>query len=112
MKKVECIIRPIKLAEVQKALTGAGVLGITVTDVTGSGRQKGFTEQYRVSEVTVNLLPKVKLEVVVNDEDVEKIVDIIVRTTQTGEIGDGKIFVIPVDEVVRIRTYERGSTAI
>lgn len=112
MKKVECIIRPTKLVEVQKALTGAGILGITVTDVTGCGRQKGFTEQYRVSEVTVNLLPKVKLEIVVKDEDVPKVVNIIVSSARTGEIGDGKVFVLPVEEVVRIRTGQKGKTAI
>lgn len=108
MKKIEAIIRHIKLEEVKKALDEVGVLGMTVTEVRGFGRQKGYTESYRGAKLTINLLPKLKLEIVVKDEDVEKVLETIVKVARTGEIGDGKIFVLPVDEAVRIRTGERG----
>jgi nitrogen regulatory protein P-II 1 len=108
LKKIEAIIRHIKLEEVKKALDEVGVLGMTVTEVRGFGRQKGYTESYRGAKLTINLLPKLKLEIVVKDEDVEKVLETIVKVARTGEIGDGKIFVLPVDEAVRIRTGERG----
>ncbi|MFQ5976295.1 MAG: P-II family nitrogen regulator [Candidatus Hydrothermarchaeales archaeon] len=112
MKKIECMVRPSMAGNVRKALTAGGILGMTVTDVTGAGRQKGFTEKYRVSEVTINLLPKVKFEVVVKDEDVQKAVDIILEAARTGEIGDGKIFVSTVEETYRIRTGEKDEEAL
>ena len=112
MKKIEAIIKPFKLDDVKEALTAIGVIGMTVTEVRGFGRQKGHTELYRGSEYTVDFLPKVKLEVVVEDGLAERVVEAIAQTAQTGRIGDGKIFVSTVDEVLRIRTGERGSDAI
>ncbi len=112
MKKIECIVRPSMSDKVRKALTAGGILGMTVTEVTGAGRQKGFTEKYRGSEVTINLLPKVKFEMVVKDENVPKVVDTILEAAKTGEIGDGKIFVSFVDEAYRIRTGEKGEEAV
>ncbi|NLT71858.1 MAG: P-II family nitrogen regulator [Verrucomicrobiaceae bacterium] len=112
MKKIEAIIKPFKLEEVKEALTESGVHGMTVSEVKGFGRQKGHTEIYRGSEYTVDFLPKVKLEIVVEDNDVAKIVDTIVKAASTNKIGDGKVFVSPIEEAVRIRTGERGDDAI
>jgi nitrogen regulatory protein P-II 1 len=112
MKLIIAIIKPFKLEEVKEALAAAGIEGMTVTEVKGFGRQKGHTEIYRGSEYTVDFLPKVKLEVAVGDETAGKAVDTIVKAAKTGKIGDGKVFVIPLDEVVRIRTDERGESAV
>jgi nitrogen regulatory protein P-II 1 len=112
LKKVEAIIRPFKLDEVKIALVNAGVVGMTVSEVRGFGRQKGQTERYRGSEYTVEFLQKLKIEIVVEDEQVDMVVDKIVNAARTGEIGDGKIFVSPVDNVIRIRTGEKNVEAI
>lgn len=112
MKKVEAIIKPFKLDEVRENLSELGVQGITVTEVRGFGRQKGHTEVYRGAEYIVDFLPKIKIEVVTTDEMAWKVVDTIARSARSGKIGDGKIFVIPVEEVVRIRTGEKGEEAI
>ena len=112
MKLIIAIIKPFKLEEVKEALAAAGIEGMTVTEVKGFGRQKGHTEIYRGSEYTVDFLPKVKLEVAVGDDTAGKAVDTIVKAAKTGKIGDGKVFVLPLDEVVRIRTDERGESAV
>jgi len=112
MKKVEAIIKPFKLDEVKEGLSSIGVQGLTVSEVKGFGRQKGHTELYRGAEYVVDFLPKVKLEIIVRDEQVNDVVESIEKTAKTGRIGDGKIFVTPVDEVVRIRTGERGGSAV
>ncbi|MEB3828345.1 P-II family nitrogen regulator [Phormidium sp. CCY1219] len=112
MKKVEAIIRPFKLDEVKIALVNAGVVGMTVSEVRGFGRQKGQTERYRGSEYTVEFLQKLKVEIVIDDDMVDMVVDKIVSASRTGEIGDGKIFIAPVEEIVRIRTGERNREAI
>jgi nitrogen regulatory protein P-II 1 len=112
MKKIEAIIKPFKLDEVKEALADVGVLGLTVTEVKGFGRQKGHTELYRGAEYVVDFLPKVKIEIVLSDEMVAKALEAIERAAKTGRIGDGKIFVSSVDEVVRIRTGERGEPAL
>ena len=112
MKKVEAVIKPFKLDEVKDALNAIGVQGITVTEVKGLGRQKGHTELYSGAEYVVDFLPKVKIEIIVTDTLVAKIIDTIETAAKTGRIGDGKIFVTPVEEVIRIRTGERGETAI
>ena len=112
MKRIEAIIRPIRFEAVKDALNDIGVYGMTITDVRGFGRQQGHTEKYRGSAYTLNLLPKIKLEVVVPDERVEEVVSAIIEAAQTGEIGDGKIFITDVAEVVRIRTGERGEAAL
>ncbi len=112
MKKVEAIIKPFKLDEVKQALTEVGATGLTVTEVKGFGRQKGHTETYRGAEYQVEFLPKVKVEVVVADALVARVVDAILRAAKTNRIGDGKIFVLPVEEAVRIRTAERGDEAL
>ena len=112
MKKIECIIKPFKLEDVKDALSEIGIQGMTATEVKGFGRQKGHTELYRGSEYTVDFLPKVKLEIIVRDEDVDKVVEAIMQAARTGRIGDGKIFVTPVDKVVRIRTGELDAQAI
>jgi nitrogen regulatory protein P-II 1 len=112
MKKVEAIIKPFKLDEVKEALRELGVVGMTVTEVRGFGRQKGHTELYRGSEYTVDFLPKVKIEIVVSDDHAEKVVSTIVQAAKTGSIGDGKVFVLPIGESIRIRTGERGDEAI
>ena len=112
MKLIIAIIKPFKLEEVKDALASIGVEGMTVTEVKGFGRQKGHTEIYRGSEYTVDFLPKVKIEIAVTDVLVSKTLDTIVKSAKTGKIGDGKLFVLPLDEVVRIRTDERGETAI
>ncbi|OGQ81578.1 MAG: transcriptional regulator [Deltaproteobacteria bacterium RIFCSPLOWO2_12_FULL_60_19] len=112
MKKIEAIIKPFKLDEVKQKLTSIGISGMTITEVKGFGRQKGHTELYRGAEYSVDFLPKVKIEILAPDEMVQKIVETILESAQTGKIGDGKIFVSNVDEVVRIRTNERGEEAI
>ena len=112
MKKVEAIIKPFKLDDVKEALTGIGVIGMTVSEVRGFGRQKGHTELYRGGEYTVDFLPKMMVEVVVPDHLVEKVVDVIAGAAKTGNIGDGKIFVHPVESAVRIRTGERDESAL
>ena len=112
MKKIEAIIKPFKLDEVKEALQEVGLQGITVLEAKGFGRQKGHTELYRGAEYVVDFLPKVKIEVVCEDDLVERAVEAIVSAARTGRIGDGKIFITPVDEVVRIRTGERGEDAI
>ena len=112
MKLIIAIIKPFKLDEVKEALGAAGIQGMTVTEVKGFGRQKGHTEIYRGSEYTVDFLPKVKIEVAVGDETAGKAVDTIIKAAKTGKIGDGKIFVTALEEVVRIRTEERGDAAI
>jgi nitrogen regulatory protein P-II 1 len=112
MKKVEAIIKPFKLDDVKEALTELGVVGMTVTEVRGFGRQKGHTELYRGSEYTIDFLPKVKIEIIVPDDRAEKVVNTIVQAAKTGSIGDGKVFVLPVGDSIRIRTGERGDEAI
>ena len=112
MKLITAVIKPFKLDEVREALLAVGVTGLTVTDVKGYGRQKGHTEIYRGSEYTVDFLPKVKLEIVVDDEQVDDVIDKIVSTANTSKIGDGKVFVSPIEEAVRIRTGERGPDAV
>ena len=112
MKKIEAVVKPFKLDEVKEALTDAGVSGITVTEVKGFGRQKGHTELYRGAEYVVDFLPKVKIEVVVEDDQVDRVVEAIELAARTGRIGDGKIFVVPVERAVRIRTGERDEAAI
>lgn len=112
MKKIEAIIKPFKLDDVKDALNDVGVVGLTVTEVKGYGRQRGHTELYKGAEYVVDFLPKVKLELVVDDEVVAKVLDAIERAAKSGKIGDGKIFVLPVDEAVRIRTGERGLGAL
>jgi nitrogen regulatory protein P-II 1 len=112
MKLIVAIIKPFKLEEVKEALAGIGVEGMTVTEVKGFGRQKGHTEVYRGSEYTVDFLPKVKVEIVVADEIVAKVIAAIMQSAKTGKIGDGKVFVLPLDEAVRIRTGEQGEIAL
>ncbi len=112
MKKVEAIIKPFKLDEVKEALSGLGVQGLTVSEIKGFGRQKGHTELYRGAEYVVDFLPKVKLEVIVTDEKLAEVVSAIENSAKTGRIGDGKIFVLPIEDVIRIRTGERGGDAI
>ena len=112
MKKIEAIIKPFKLDEVKDALHEVGIQGITVTEAKGFGRQKGHTELYRGAEYVVDFLPKVKLEVIVPDEKIQQVVETIEKAAKTGRIGDGKIFVLNVEEAIRIRTGERGPDAI
>ncbi|NET01935.1 MAG: P-II family nitrogen regulator [Sphaerospermopsis sp. SIO1G1] len=112
MKKVEAIIRPFKLDEVKIALVNAGIVGMTISEVRGFGRQKGQTERYRGSEYTVEFLQKLKVEIVVEDNLVDMVVDKIITAARTGEIGDGKIFISPVEQIVRIRTGERNIDAV
>jgi nitrogen regulatory protein P-II 1 len=112
MIKVEALIRPQKLEDVKSALSDMGIKGMTVTEVRGSGKQKGFTQHYRGAEYTVNLLQKIKLEIVVADDEAHAVANAIAEAARTGEIGDGKIFLIPVAEAIRIRTGEEGETAI
>jgi len=112
MKKIEAIVKPFKLDEVKNALTKIGVQGMTVTEVRGFGRQKGHTEVYRGAEYKIDFLPKSKIELIVTDELVPQVIETIERAAKTGKIGDGKIFVSSVDEVIRIRTGERGKDAI
>ena len=112
MKKIEAIVKPFKLDEVREALSELGVTGLTVTEVKGFGRQKGHTELYRGAEYVVDFLPKVKVEVVIADALVDRAIEAIVKAARTGKIGDGKIFVIPIEEVIRIRTGEKGPDAV
>jgi nitrogen regulatory protein P-II 1 len=112
MKKIEAIIKPFKLEEVKDALGEIGIEGMTITEVKGFGRQKGHTEIYRGSEYTVDFLPKIKLELVLGDELLENAVAAIVKAAKTGKIGDGKVFVSPVEEAIRIRTEEKGEAAV
>jgi nitrogen regulatory protein P-II 1 len=112
MRKIEAVIKPFKLDEVKEALHGIGIQGMTVTEVRGFGRQKGHTELYRGAEYVVDFLPKIKIEIAVKDEMVDKVIDAIVKAANTGRIGDGKIFVMPMEEVIRIRTGERGPEAV
>jgi nitrogen regulatory protein P-II 1 len=111
MKKIEAIIKPFKLDEVKEALSREGIQGMTITEVKGFGRQKGHTELYRGAEYVVDFLPKIKIELLVSDDKVAACADVIEKTAKTGRIGDGKIFITPVEEVVRIRTGERGAEA-
>src|SRR2546430_15399662 len=112
MKKIEAIIKPFKMEDVKEALTEIGIEGMTVTEVKGFGRQKGHTEIYRGSEYTVDFLPKVKFDIVIADDRVDQAVQAIVKSAKTGKIGDGKIFVLPIEEAIRIRTEERGDNAV
>jgi len=112
MKKIEAIIKPFKLDDVKEALSAVGVEGLTMTEVKGFGRQKGHTELYRGAEYVVDFLPKLKLEIVIADEDVDRVIEAVAGAANTGKIGDGKIFVLPLEEAVRIRTGERGTTAV
>jgi nitrogen regulatory protein P-II 1 len=112
MKMVEAIVKPFKLDEVKEALTKAGIQGMTVEEVKGFGRQKGHTELYRGAEYSVDFLPKVKIQILVPDDNAAKVVEVITESAKTGKIGDGKIFVTTVDEVIRIRTGEKGPDAI
>jgi len=112
MKKIEAIIKPFKLDELKEAFSSIGLHGMTVTEVKGFGRQKGHKEVYRGAEYVVDFIPKIKVEIVTNDDQVEQIVETIISAVNTGKIGDGKIFVLPVEEVVRVRTGEKGNEAI
>jgi nitrogen regulatory protein P-II 1 len=112
MKLVTAVIKPFKLDDVRTALESFGVHGMTVSEASGYGRQKGHTEVYRGAEYTVDLVPKIRLEVLLEDEDVDDVVEVIVKTAQTGRIGDGKVWVVPVDTIVRVRTGERGGDAL
>jgi nitrogen regulatory protein P-II 1 len=112
MKKIEAIIKPFKLDEVKDALNGIGIKGMTVTEVKGYGRQKGHTEIYRGAEYVVDFIPKVKLEIIIQEAQVDQVVETIIKIARTGKIGDGKIFVLPVERVIRVRTGETGGEAI
>ena len=112
MKKVEAIVRHFKLEDIKNALAEHGIDGMTVSEVRGFGRQKGHTEMYRGTEYTVDFVPKVKLEIICSDDNLQKVVDTILQTAQTGQIGDGKIFVTPVSEVIRVRTGEKDAAAL
>ncbi len=112
MKKIEAIIKPFKLDDVKEAITELGNFGITITEVKGFGRQKGHTELYRGAEYVIDFLPKIKVEIVADDSMVDKLVEAIETSAKTGKVGDGKIFIIPVDDAVRIRTGERGAEAL
>ncbi len=112
MKLITAVIKPFKLDDVRTALESFGVHGMTVSEASGYGRQKGHTEVYRGAEYTVDLVPKVRLEILLEDDDVEDVVEVLVKTSQTGRIGDGKVWVMPVDSVVRVRTGERGADAL
>jgi len=112
LKKIEAIIKPFKLEEVKEALDAVGIRGITVSEVKGFGRQKGHTELYRGAEYVVDFLPKIKLELVLPDNMIEKAVEAIIGSAKTGRIGDGKIFILPMDEAIRIRTGEKGEEAV
>ena len=112
MKKIEAIIKPFKLDGVREALTDIGITGMTVTEVKGFGRQKGHTEVYRGAEYAVDFLPKIKMELVLRDDQVDQAVDVIIETARSGKIGDGKIFIFPVEEAIRIRTGERSDSAV
>jgi nitrogen regulatory protein P-II 1 len=112
MKKIEAIVRPSKLEPIKEVLFGADIKGLTISEVHGCGNQHGWKEFYRGSEVIINTLPKVKFEIITTDDRVDELVKLIVKTAQTGDVGDGKIFVLPVEEVIRIRTNESGEVAV
>ena len=112
MRLVTAVIKPFKLDEVKSALEAYGIHGLTVSEASGYGRQKGHTEVYRGAEYTVDLVPKIKVEILVEEDDAQSVVDVIVKTAQTGRIGDGKVWTVPVDSVVRVRTGERGPDAL
>lgn len=112
MKKIEAIIRPFKINDVREALIEIGIKGMTVSEVKGYGRQKGHTEMYRGSEYQIDFLPKMKIEIITPDESVDKIVDTIIKSAKTGQVGDGKIFVYPVEDAIRVRTEESGEAAL
>jgi len=112
MKKIEAIIRPFKLDDVREALSEIGVRGMTLTEVKGYGRQKGHTELYRGSEYKIDFLPKIKLEIIANDDMVDSVVAAVIKAAKTGQVGDGKIFVYPVEDVIRVRTEESGEEAL
>ncbi len=112
MKKIEAIIRPFKLDEVKEALVEEGIHGLTISEVRGYGRQKGHTETYRGSEYRIEFVPKIKIEIVVDEDKAEKVVDAILRTAKTGQVGDGKIFIYDIQEAIRIRTEESGKEAL
>ena len=112
MKLVSAIIKPFKLQEVREALVGAGIEGLTISEVKGYGRQKGHTEMYRGAEYSVDTLPKIKLDILVSDDNLDTVIDVLTKTAATGKIGDGKIFVTTIENVIRIRTGETGSDAI
>lgn len=112
MKKIEAIVKPFKLDDVREALTEIGITGMTVTEVQGFGRQKGHTELYRGAEYVVDFLPKVKLDLIVREDQVDQCIEVILNSARTGKIGDGKIFVTPVERVIRIRTSEEGDSAL
>lgn len=112
MKMIQAIIKPFKLDDVREALTEIGVTGMTATEVKGFGRQKGHTELYRGAEYVVDFLPKIKLEIVINDEKVEAVIEAVLKAAQTGKIGDGKVFVMDVEQAIRIRTGEEGNDAV
>lgn len=112
MKKIEAIIRPFKIDDVREALVEIGIKGMTITEVKGYGRQKGHTEMYRGSEYQIDFLPKMKIEIIAPDDQVDKIVATIIKSAKTGQVGDGKIFIYPVEEVIRVRTEESGEAAL
>ncbi len=112
MKKIEAIIRPFKIDDVREALIEIGIKGMTITEVKGYGRQKGHTEMYRGSEYQIDFLPKMKIEIIAPDDSVDKIVETIIKSAKTGQVGDGKIFVYPVEDVIRVRTEESGEAAL
>lgn len=112
MKKIEAIIKPFKLDEVKDALNSLGIKGMTVTEVKGYGRQKGHTEIYRGAEYVVDFIPKIKMEIIVPDDQVDQVVEAIIKVARTGKIGDGKIFVMPVEKIIRVRTGETGNEAV
>lgn len=112
MKKIEAIIRPFKIDDVREALLEIGIKGMTITEVKGYGRQKGHTEMYRGSEYQIDFLPKMKIEIIAPDDNVDKIVETILKSAKTGQVGDGKIFIYPVEEVIRVRTEESGEAAL
>ena len=112
MKKVTAMIKPFKLDDVREALSDIGIQGMTVTEVKGFGRQKGHTEVYRGAEYAVDFLPKIQIDIVLSDDQIERVIEVIIETARTGKVGDGKIFVTPVDQVIRIRTGETGDVAM
>ena len=112
MKKVTAMIKPFKLDDVREALSDIGIQGMTVTEVKGFGRQKGHTEVYRGAEYAVYFLPKIQIDIVLSDDQIERVIEVIIETARTGKVGDGKIFVTPVDQVIRIRTGETGDVAV
>ncbi|MCI5144616.1 MAG: P-II family nitrogen regulator [Candidatus Electrothrix sp. AR3] len=112
MKKIEIIVKPFKLDDVKEALNAIGIKGMTISEVKGYGRQKGHTEIYRGAEYKVDFLPKIKMEIIIESEQVERVIDVVVEAARTGKIGDGKIFVLPVEKIVRVRTGETDSQAI